>query len=898
MSKRIHELAKEWDVQPKDLVAGLEKLGIRGKRSQSSLTDEEVQRVREALGLVPRPTVAVGTERVVAERVVTERDAGGDHLVTAREQTTETRLRANVIRRRTAREVLKSEDLPPPSSTDSASSEVPPALDLEASVPPSLAEVPPAALEPALPVAEPIPAAAAPPPAAAAPAPAAERPLPPPPAAAPEPAAPSASSAAPAGRPRPARQVPGPVPAPPPPGFEEMRGVKVLGKIDLRKPAAPAPSPAARGAEPAPGTEAAAADGAPKKKKGRKVIKKSDMLDTMERDFMRGGKRPQKRRALPGKEQKKTEITVPRASKRVIRISEVITVADLARAMGVKAGDVLKKLLDMGMMATINQALDHDTAALVAAEFEHQVENVAFDVEQMLEAAEAEGGEEKGAVRAPVVTMMGHVDHGKTSLLDAIRSTNVAEGEAGGITQHIGAYTVEVNGRQVTFLDTPGHEAFTAMRARGAKVTDIVVLVVAADDGVMPQTVEAINHARAAEVPIIVAINKIDKDNANVERVHQQLAEQGIVTRDYGGEHECVHLSAKTGAGIDDLLTTIVLSSDILELKANPDRNAIGTIVDAHLERGRGPVATVLVQAGTLKVGDDFVCGHIYGRVRALADDRGRSVNEAPPATPVVVSGMSEVPQAGDIFQVVGSEKAARQIALTKLTEKRTQEAARDVAPRITLEDLARRAKEGEVKELSLVVKADAQGTLEALLAALQKIEDPVVAIKIVGQGVGQVSDSDLLLAGVSNAIIVCFNLKPTPANTAAAERAKVEVRYYDVIYKLTEDVERAAKGLREPTYRQIREGRVEVITPIKIPRLGIIAGSRVVEGKVSRGGWVKLFRTREQVFEGRISSLKHFKEDVREMPAGQECGVGLEGWEDFQPGDSMETYRLEREEI
>jgi translation initiation factor IF-2 len=436
------------------------------------------------------------------------------------------------------------------------------------------------------------------------------------------------------------------------------------------------------------------------------------------------------------------------------------------------------------------------------------------------------------------------------------------------------------------------------MRARGAQVTDLVVLVVAADDGVMPQTIEAIHHARAAKVPIIVAINKIDKDNANPERVHQELAAQGLVTRHYGGELECVHLSAKTGQGIDDLLTTIVLSSDILELKANPDRNAIGTVVDAHLERGRGPVATVLVQAGTLKVGDDFVCGHIYGRVRALADDRGQGVTSAPPATPVVVSGMSEVPQAGDIFQVVGSEKVARQIALTKLTERRTTEAARDVAPRITLEELARRAKEGEVKELSLVVKADAQGTLEALLSALQKIEDPVVAIKIVGQGVGAVSDSDLLLAGVSNAIIVCFNLKPTPAATAAAERAKVEVRYYDVIYKLTEDVERAAKGLREPTYRQIREGKVEVLIPIKIPRLGIIAGSRVVEGKVSRGGWAKLFRGKEMLHEGRISSLKHFKEDAREMPAGQECGIGLEGFEDFQTGDTMETYRLEREEI
>ncbi len=592
-----------------------------------------------------------------------------------------------------------------------------------------------------------------------------------------------------------------------------------------------------------------------------------------------------------------------------------LSVRDLADKLGVSPVDVIKKLMASKIFAQINQVIDFATAEIVADEFGFTVEPVASEDVVAVEAAQGDGDvvttsrEElfslakedpsKLKLRPPIVTVLGHVDHGKTSILDAIRQTHVASGEAGGITQRIGAYKIETaDGHPVVFIDTPGHEAFTAMRARGAQVTDLVVLVVAADDGVMPQTIEAIHHARAAKVPIIVAINTIDKDNANVDRVHQQLAEQGIVTRHYGGEHECVHLSARTGKGIDDLLTTIVLASDILELKANPDRNAIGTIVDAHLERGRGPVATVLVQAGTLKVGDDFVCGHIYGRVRALADDRGRSVEEAAPATPVVVSGMSEVAQAGDIFQVVASERAARQIALTKLTEKRTLEAARDVAPRITLEDLARRAKEGEVKELSLVVKADAQGTLEAVLAALQKIEDPVVAIKIVGQGVGQVSDSDLLLASVSSAIIVCFNLKATPQSTAAAERAKVEVRYYDVIYKLTEDVERAAKGLREPTYRQVHEGRVEVITPIKIPRLGIIAGSRVLEGKVSRGGWVKLFRGREQVFEGRISSLKHFKEDAREMPAGQECGIGLEGWEDFVAGDSMETYRLEREEI
>ncbi|HVD46141.1 MAG TPA: translation initiation factor IF-2 [Candidatus Limnocylindria bacterium] len=603
----------------------------------------------------------------------------------------------------------------------------------------------------------------------------------------------------------------------------------------------------------------------------------------------------------------------PNGDRRAV-LPPTLSVKDLAEKLSVSPVEVIKKLMASNIMATINQVIDFATAEIVADEFGYTVEPVLSEDVVATESPEGEAvvttsREELFSVanedpsklvpRPPIVTVLGHVDHGKTSILDAIRKTRVAAGEAGGITQRIGAYKIETaDGHPVVFVDTPGHEAFTAMRARGAQVTDLVVLVVAADDGVKPQTVEAIQHARAAKVPIIVAINKMDKEGANPDRVHQELAAQGIVTRHYGGEHECVHLSAKTGQGLDDLLTTIVLSSDILELKANPDRNAIGTVVDAHLERGRGPVATVLVQAGTLKVGDDFVCGHIYGRVRALADDRGESVTSAGPATPVVVSGMNEVPQAGDIFQVVGSEKAARQIALTKLTERRTQEAARDFAPRITLEELARRAKEGEVKELSLVVKADAQGTLEAVLSALQKIEDPVVAIKIVGQGVGAVSDSDLLLASVSNAIIICFNLKATPAAVAAAERAKVEVRYYDVIYKLTEDVERAAKGLREPTFRQIREGKVEVVIPIKIPRQGMIAGSRVVEGKISRGGWAKLFRGKEQIFEGRISSLKHFKEDVREMAAGQECGVGLEGFEAFEPGDVMETYRLEREEI
>jgi translation initiation factor IF-2 len=611
-----------------------------------------------------------------------------------------------------------------------------------------------------------------------------------------------------------------------------------------------------------------------------------------------------------------------------------ISVKDLAERLRIRPADVIKKLMGSGILATQNQVIDYGTAEIVADDFGYTVEPIASEDVVAVE-SDREGAvvttsrsalfsldhedPKKLRERPPIVTVLGHVDHGKTSILDAIRHTNVAGGEAGGITQRIGAYQVQTpDGAPVVFIDTPGHEAFTAMRARGAQVTDLAVLVVAADDGVMPQTIEAIHHARAAEVPIVVAINKIDRDSANVDRVHQELAAQNVITRHYGGESECVHVSARTHQGLDDLLTTIVLSSEILELKANPDRHALGTVVDANLERGRGPVATVLVQNGTLKVGDYFVCGHIYGRVRALMNDRGQSVEAAEPAMPVVVSGLSEVPSAGDIFQVVGSEKAARQIALTKLQERRASEAGRELAPRITLDELARRAKEGDVKELNLVVKADAQGTLEAVLNALEKIEDPVVTIKVVGQGVGAVNDSDLLLASVSSAIVLGFNLKPTLAMDRAAEREKVEVRYYDVIYKLTEDVERAAKGLREPTYRQVEEGRVEVVTPIRIPRLGIIAGCRVVDGKVTRGGYVKLLRPAAvpagvggrgarggggggqltQVWEGRITSLKHHKDDVREMIAGQECGIGLEHYEEFQPGDIMETYRLELEEI
>ncbi len=905
MSKRIHELAKEWGQNPKDLLTVAERVGIRGKRSQSALTDDEVVRLRDGLGLTPRPAVTVGSERVVAERVVTQRDTSADQLVTAIEQTTETRLRANVIRRRTAREVLKREELPPTMPGAEPAADIPPSLDFEPDVPPAGPdEIPPRAADEA--PSEAAPEAAPEVVAAEAVAPVEERPdeaVPDdapaeavstparvPPAAAPPRPTPHAAAPSPAAVPPPRPAIPGAVP---PPGFEEMRGVKVLGKSDLRK-AAPPPSAGQpwRPAGEAPGTGTQpAGDGAPKKKKGRKVIKKPDMANLLERDFHRGGKRPQKRKALPGKEQKKTEITVPRASKRVIRISEMITVGDLARAMGVKAGEVLKKLIDMGMMATINQMLDHDTAVLLASEFEYQVENVAFDVEQALE-TEQEGAAGERLPRAPVITMMGHVDHGKTSLLDAIRATNVAEGEAGGITQHIGAYTVDVHGRQVTFLDTPGHEAFTAMRARGAKVTDIVILVVAADDGIMPQTREAIDHARAAEVPIIVAVNKIDKPDANPERVKQELGNFGLAPEEWGGDTIVAPVSAKTKEGIEELLEMILLQADVLELKANPKRLAKGTIVEARLDRGRGPVATVLVQEGTLKVGDPFVCGTEYGRIRAMMDDKANRIESAGPSTPVEVLGLGGVPEAGDVFVAVQDDAKARQVAEHRRGKQRDAEMAKTA--KVSLDDLYQQIQSGEVRELKVVAKTDVQGSLEAVSDALRRLSTDDVRLNVIHGSVGGITESDVLLASASNAVVIGFNVRPEPKAAALAEREGIDIRLYSVIYDALNDLRDALEGLLEPTRQEKVLGRVEVRQTFTVSGQGVIAGCFVTEGKMVRGSQARLLRDNIVVHDGRIAGLRRFKEDVREVASGYECGIALENFQDVKVGDVIEAYEVE----
>ena len=933
MSKRIHELAKELGQTPKDLIATAERLGIRGKRSQSSVSEDEVARLRESIEFAQRPQPQIGSERVVSERVVTRQ--GSDQIVTALEQTTETRLRANVIRRRSTREVLKREEVAAAPAAAMGEAEAAPELpsfDFEEEIPPSLGEVPlglegvpplPSPAEAPLPAPEVVEAA----PVAAreaarhdgegtAAVPAAMPGLPEsaPPCA--EPVAPTpvdTEPARPAPRPAPpiVRQAPPPIGArpetvPPPPAapaveakaegkrLEEPQRVTVLGKIDLRKAATQAPPPT-QGWRPTPEPPAqpigfGAGDGA-RKKKGRKVISKPDQAGIAEREAMRGGKRPLKRKALPGKEQRKTEITVPRASKRVVRISEMITVGDLAKAMGVKAGEVLKKLIDMGMMATINQMLDQDTAVLLAGEFEYQVENVAFDVEQALEAEEQSGPGETVS-RAPVVTMMGHVDHGKTSLLDAIRSTEVAAGEAGGITQHIGASTVDVHGRRVTFLDTPGHEAFTAMRARGAKVTDMVVLVVAADDGIMPQTVEAINHARAAEVPILVAVNKIDKPEANPERVKQELGNHGLAPEEWGGDTIVVPVSAKTHEGIPQLLEMLLLQADVLELRANPGRLAKGTIVEARLDRGRGPVATVLVQEGTLKVGDTFVCGTEHGRIRAMMDDKAKRIEVAGPSTPVEILGLGGVPEAGDVFVCVTDDAKARQVAEHRRAKQREAEMAKTA--KVSLDELYQQVQSGEVRELKVVVKTDVQGSLEAVSDAVGRLSTDEVRVTVIHGAVGGITESDVLLASASNAIVVGFNVRPEPKAAALAEREGIDIRLYGIIYDVVNDVRDALEGLLEPTYQEKVVGRAEVRQTFTVSGVGTIAGCFVVDGKITRGGRGRLLRDHVVVHDGKLGSLKRFKEDAREVVSGYECGIGFDNYSDVKVGDVIEAYEVE----
>lgn len=574
-----------------------------------------------------------------------------------------------------------------------------------------------------------------------------------------------------------------------------------------------------------------------------------------------------------------------------IVIENQITVQELASRMQVDAGEVIKKLLDLGIMASLNQLIDSDTATLLAGEFGVETELVdeTSKFDEILEDHPDDPNQLEP--RPPVITVMGHVDHGKTSILDTIRHTNVIATEAGGITQHIGAYQVELKGKKITFLDTPGHEAFTAMRARGAEVTDIAVLVVAADDGVKPQTVEAINHAKAAGVPIIVAVNKIDKPGANPELVKQQLTEYGLVPEEWGGDTVCVPVSAKTKEGLDHLLEMILLVAEMEELKANPRRPARGTVIEAELDKGRGPVATVLIQKGTLNVGDYVLAGVAHGRVRAMLDFKGRRIKKALPSTPVEILGLSEVPNAGDLFVVCQDEKLARQLVEQRLNQKR-QEAM--TPGKVSLEDLFKQIQEGQVKELNLVVKADVQGSIEALSQSLEKLSTPEVRINLVHTGVGAITESDVMLASASGGLIIGFNVRPDGNTKKAAEQQQVEIRTYRVIYEALEDVKKALEGLLEPELREEVTGKCEVRNLFHIPKVGMVAGCYVIEGKLQRNSRVRVIRDGVVVHEGTIASLRYFKDDVKEVVQGHECGVGLEKFQDLKQGDILEGFVIE----
>ena len=611
-----------------------------------------------------------------------------------------------------------------------------------------------------------------------------------------------------------------------------------------------------------------------------------------------GGGRPQGRRR-EGDDAEKALRPVRREApagpppiSRDITISEGVTVKELSEKLDVKANLVIKKLVDRGIFATINQTLDGKMATELAREFGASTSTISFEEEAM---ADVQIMEEAGDLmtRAPVVTIMGHVDHGKTSLLDAIREASVASREAGGITQHIGAYHVEKNGRKIVFIDTPGHEAFTRMRARGAKVTDIVVLVVAADDGVMPQTIEAIDHARAAKVPIIVAINKIDRPEAQVDRIKQQLSDRGLLAEDWGGDVVMVPVSARTKQNLDQLLEMILLVADILDLKANPTRPAMGSVLESKLDRGRGPVATVLVRNGTLRVGDFFICGDVFGKVRALIDDRGNQVREVEPSMPVEVLGLDALPTAGDEFQVVTDTAKAKQIVMYREAK------ARDVAlaknKRMTLEQLQKQMAQGEVKDLNLILKADVGGSAEVLSDTLHALSNEKVRVRVLRSGVGTITESDVLLAAASEAIVIGFNVKPDRAAAAAAEHEGVDIRLHSIIYNLTDEIKKAMTGLLAPVYREIYRGKAEVRQLFKVSKVGAVAGCLVVDGEISRDCAIRITREGATVLTTKVSSIKRFKDDVREVRNGMECGITLGDSSDLKEGDILEAFITER---
>jgi len=833
---RVYELAKELEMENKVLVDAIREMNIEVKSHSSSLSEEEVALIKGHLS---------GTKSLVVE---------------------EQRIKSTVIRRR-----RKIVEVAPEPAPEIPAIELPPRPDLEPS-PPSepLLEIPAEQEMEVAPFAPP------------------EKhplkdklaqPAKPAPEVLPKPVRP----------PRPPKMTPAKViraaepVAPPAPvpvkGIEEKKEEETSKKekVSIKK--------TLKTTRVSPETETAKSKVF---KKRKEILERAALYDDAAREGRRG--KGTKSGKSAAKKYKKTEITTPKASKRRLKISEAITVAELAKRLGVKSGELMKKLIALGLMVTLNQSLDYEAAALAATEFGYEAEKVSFEEEQVVR-LHADQPEELEP-RPPVVTIMGHVDHGKTSLLDLIRKTNITQGEVGGITQHIGAYHVKLDRGEIVFLDTPGHEAFTAMRARGAQITDIVVLIVAADDGVMQQTKEAIDHARAAGVPIIVAVNKIDKPNANPDRVKRQLAEYGLAPEEWGGETIVAEVSAKTGQGVDHLLEMILLQAEVLELKANPKKPARGRVVEARLDKGRGPVATVLIQGGTLKAGDPFICGIYFGKVRALYNDWGQKVDQAPPSSPVEVHGFSGVPNAGEEFLVSEDERMAKQVSLHRLQKKRESELSK--TSKVTLEKLFEQIQEGQVKELTLILKADVQGSLEAISEALNKLSTAAVKVITLHSSTGAITETDIMLASASKAIIIGFNVRPNPKAQELAEQEQVDVRFYDIIYNLVSEVKDAMTGMLDPIHKVVVNGHAEVRELFHVPKVGTVAGCGVTDGKIDRNSKARLLRENVVIFDGRLSSLRRFKDDAREVLAGFECGLSLEGYNDIKIGDTIESYFLE----
>ena len=867
---RLYELAKDLGLQPKDLVAKVRAMAIDVANHMSQIEPADADRIRRAV------------DRERHESLVEERLTVDGTVIRRRSKVAAARPRARAAGRHAQRRRSRASRCP----AAPAPQPVAPPPPVRAPEPvvvakaradreqPAPAPTPPVEVRPAAPV---------------------EAPAPPPPAA-------EAAPAAPAAPPVSSKPIEVPVPQP-----LSRAGLRAIPQPVVTGSAATGafiqlPGLAPRGTDAnAPRVEIKDRD------EELRRLGRSNLLNRAPagRDrfgrpsFGPGGQRPgsfpKKRVAAAGKKLKQTQITTPAEHKRVVRMADTIAVAELAKKMAVQGREIVKKLWALGMMGvTINQDIDLDTATLIANEFGFQIESTAFNEDEVLTDTETPDNPEDVVPRAPVVTIMGHVDHGKTSLLDAIRKANVAAGEAGGITQHIGAYKVAGEKGEVVFLDTPGHEAFTAMRARGAQMTDIVVLVVAADDGPMPQTIEAINHAKEAQVPIVVAINKIDKPGANPDLIRNKLSEHQLVSEEWGGTTIFVNVSAKTKEGIDKLLEMLALQAELLELKANPNKQAKGHVIEARLDRARGPISTILVEDGTLKLGDLVVAGEYSGKIRAMLGDKGQALTEAGPSTPVEVLGLDGVPDAGEVFNVVTDEKAVKTLVEHRHDARRKKELASAGTGRVTLENILDKIKSGEVKEVKVILKADVQGSVEAVASALTKLSTESVGVNVISTGVGGITESDVSLAKASSAVVIGFNVRPAGKAQQLAEQEDVDIKLYQVIYDAIDDVKKAMVGMLAPISREKLLGKAEVRQVFTIPKAGTIAGSFVTEGKINRKAILRLVRDSVVIYTGKVGSLRRFKDDASEVAQGYECGLSIEGYADVRVGDIIEAFEIE----